>query len=192
MDLREAIQTRRAVRDFTGEPVEEAAIRGLIDAAVQAPSAVNRQPWSFTVVRDRALLARIAEAAKAHMLATLPAEPASRHFRELLDDPDFDIFYQAPVLIVISCTGGSRWAIEDCSLAAQNLMLAAREAGLGTCWIGFAQGWLGTAEGKTALGLAPADLPVAPIIVGHPASLPPPVPRKTPDIRWIGAPPSAP
>jgi len=192
MELKEAIYTRRAVRDFTGEPVAEALIRGLIDAAVQAPSAVNQQPWSFTVVRDRALLARISEAAKAHMLATMPAGPASRRFQALLSDPDFDIFYHAPVLIVISCTGDSPWAIEDCALAAQNLMLAAREAGLGTCWIGFAQGWLGTAEGKTALGLTPAHVPVAPIILGHPASLPPPVPRKAPNIRWIGAPPSNP
>jgi nitroreductase len=44
MDLREAIYTRRAVRDFTAEPVEEKALRQLIDAAVQAPSAVNQQP----------------------------------------------------------------------------------------------------------------------------------------------------
>jgi nitroreductase len=38
----------------------------------------------------------------------------------------------------------SPWAVETCSLAAENLMLAARAAGLGTCWIGFAQKWLVT------------------------------------------------
>jgi nitroreductase len=56
MDVREAIYGRRAVREFTTEPVDEAALRRLIDAAVQAPSAVNQQPWRFTVVRDRKLL----------------------------------------------------------------------------------------------------------------------------------------
>jgi nitroreductase len=65
-------------------------------------------------------------------------------------------------------------------------MLAARAAGLGTCWIGFAQTWLGTPAGKAALKLPAAYAPVAPIIVGHPKSAPPPIPRKEPEIRWIG------
>jgi len=53
MDLKEAIYTRRSVRDFTAEPVAEKAIRDLIDAAIQAPSAVNAQPYTFCVVRDK-------------------------------------------------------------------------------------------------------------------------------------------
>lgn len=52
MDFREAIYSRRAVRDFTTEPMDEKALRQLIDAAIQAPSAVNQQPWSFSVVRE--------------------------------------------------------------------------------------------------------------------------------------------
>ena len=56
MDLKEAIYGRRAVREFTAKPVDEEVLRQLIDAAVQAPSAVNQQPWLFTVVRDKALL----------------------------------------------------------------------------------------------------------------------------------------
>ena len=185
MDLREAIYTRRAVREFTTEPVDEKTLRELIDAAIQAPSAVNQQPWSFCVVRDQALLALISNEAKAHMLRTSPAA-ASHHFQELLSDPKFDIFYHAPVLIVISSVAESPWAVENCSLAAENLMLTARPSGLGTCWIGFAQTWLGTPEGKAALNLPANHVPVAPIIVGHPKSVTPPVPRKEPDIRWVG------
>jgi nitroreductase len=188
MDLKEAIYTRRAVREFTDQPVDERTLRQLIDAAVQAPSAVNQQAWSFCVVRDRALLARISREAKAHMLRTSPARLVSHHFEELLSNPTFDIFYHAPALIVISTTlAESPWAVEDCSLAAENLMLTARGVGLGSCWIGFAQTWLGTPEGKTALGLPATYLPIAPIIVGHPKSAPSPVPRKAPEIRWIGA-----
>ena len=85
------------------------------------------------------------------MLKTTPAGLLSHHFQELLSDPKFDIFYHAPVLIVISSTAESPWAVENCSLAAENLMLAARARGLGTCWIGFAQAWLATPEGKAAL-----------------------------------------
>ena len=188
MDLKEAIYTRRAVREFTAEPVDEKTLRQLIDAAVQAPSAVNQQPWAFCVVRDRALLARISREARAHLLRTPPvALASSHHFQELLSNPDFDIFYHAPALVLISSVAESPWTVENCSLAAENLMLAARAAGLGTCWIGFAQAWLGTPEGKAALNLPTSYVPVAPIIVGHPKSAPPPVPRKEPDIRWIGS-----
>jgi len=186
MELREAIYTRRAARDFTAEPVDEHVIRQLIDAAVQAPSAVNQQPWSFCVVRDKTLLTEISSEAKAHMLRTSPAA-ASHHFQELLSDPKFDIFYHAPVLVLISSVTESPWAVENCSLAAENLMLAACAAGLGTCWIGFAQAWLGTADGKAALGFPASSVPIAPIIIGHPKSTPPPIPRKEPEIRWIGA-----
>jgi nitroreductase len=58
MDINVAISGRRSVREYTSQPVDEATIRRLIDAAVLAPSAVNQQPWSFTVVRDQALLDR--------------------------------------------------------------------------------------------------------------------------------------
>jgi nitroreductase len=186
MELKQAIYTRRAVREFTTEMVDQQTIRQLIDAAIQAPSAVNEQGWSFSVVRDKTVLARISNQAKAHMLKTPPTGLPSHHFHDL-SDPDYDIFYHAPVLIVISSVTQSQWAVENCSLAAENLMLAACAAGLGSCWIGFAQTWLGTAEGKTALKLPPSYVPVAPIIVGRPTAAPPPVARKEPEIRWIGA-----
>jgi len=187
MDLKEAIYTRRATREFTAAPVDEKTLRELIDAAVQAPSAVNSQPWSFCVVRDKALLDKISATAKAYMVSHTPLGLVSHHFDQILHDPSFDIFYQAPVLIVICTTSEIPWAVEDCALAAENLMLAARAAGLGTCWIGFAQGWLGTPEGKAALKLPAAYQPIAPIIVGHPKSAPAPVPRKEPEIRWLNA-----
>ncbi len=188
MDLEQAIYSRRAVREYTDESVSKTTLRRLIDAAIQAPSAVNEQSWSFTVVQDRQLLERISTDSKAHMLRQ-PLPPAhSSHFQQLLQSPEFDIFYHAPALIIISSKTQDRWAVENCSLAAENLMLAACGLGLGTCWIGFAQAWLGTQEGKAALGLPASCLPVAPIIIGRPRSPAPPVPRKEPEIRWIEAP----
>jgi nitroreductase len=186
MDLKQAILGRRAVREYTAECPNEHMIRDLIDAAVRAPSAVNQQPWTFAVVRDQLLLDRLSHKAKAHTLGTLPTAPHSEHFQSLLSDPNFHIFYHAPVLILISASAAGPWIVEDCALAAENLMLAAYAASLGTCWIGFAQGFLNTAEGKHLLGLPPAWVPIAPIIVGHPKALPPPVARKQPELRWIG------
>jgi nitroreductase len=187
MDLDDAIAGRRSTREYTTEPVDERTIRRLIDAAVHAPSATNGQPWTFTVVRDRELLDRISTAAKAHMLTTLDASPPKSDRRQAsLSDPDFHIFYHAPALILISGVGQRPWVVEDCALAAENLMLAAHGAGLGSCWIGYAQGYLNTPEGKEALGLPGTCAPVAPLIVGHPSAVPAPVARREPEIRWIG------
>jgi len=186
MDLNEAISGRRSTREYTAQAVDDRSIRGLIDAAVHAPSASNGQEWTFTVVRDQGLLDRISQAAKVHLLATLPAGPQSDRYRTSLSNPDFQIFYHAPALILISGVAQAPWVVEDCALAAENLMLAAYAAGLGTCWIGFAQGYLNAPEGKNALGLPATWVPVAPIIVGHPMSVPRSVARKEPEIRWVG------
>ena len=88
-------------------------------------------------------------------------------------------------MILISANSAGPWIVEDCALAAENLMLAAHALGLGTCWIGFAQGFLNTPDGKNVLGLPAAWVPIAPIIVGHPKASPPSAPRKEPEVRWI-------
>jgi nitroreductase len=186
MEISEAIAGRRAVRDYIPQAVDERTINHLIDAAAHAPSAVNQQPWTFTVVRDQGLLDRISDGSKAHMLATMAGNPHADHFRARLSDPQFQVFYHAPVLILISAVAQGAWIVEDCALAAENLMLAAHAAGLGTCWIGFAQGYLNTPAGKQALDLPAACVPVAPIIVGHPKAAPRPVARNAPRIRWVG------
>jgi nitroreductase len=185
MELIEAIYGRRATRHFTKEPVTKSMIETLIDAAIQAPSAVNEQPWHFTVVQDPALLDRISDAAKTHMLKVMETSDYPHHFHGPLHEPGFQVFYHAPALIVIS-TLTNDWGIENASLAAQNLMLSAHAHGLGTCWIGFSQRWLETEEGKTCLDLPPGYTPVAPIIVGHPSQAMPPVPRNPPRLHWIG------
>jgi len=185
MELREAISGRRATRAFTSQPVERPVLQRLVDAAIQAPSAVNEQPWDFTIVRDAALLDRMSVAAKAHMLEAMKGSDFPRRLHENLENPDFHVFYHAPALIVISVRAGD-WTAEHGALAAENLMLAAHAEGLGSCWIGFAQRWLETAEGRKAID-APEDfVPVAPVIVGHPAWPVPPVPRNPVRLRWIG------
>lgn len=185
MDLMDAIFHRRATRDFTQAPVDDDAIRFVIGAAVQAPNAMNRQPWSFAVVKNRAILDRCAERAKAHVLASLAPGSPLAHYRDHLASREFHIFYNAPALIVISATAPDAMATQDCCLAAQNLMLAAHGNGLGTCWIGFAESWLSQPEGRKEIGIPSHHRPVAPIIIGHPRIAPPAPPRRQPDILWI-------
>jgi len=185
MELLEAIDGRRSVREYTDAPVDDSVVRELIGAAIKAPSAINQQPWAFVVVNDSALLTRISDQAKAYLLKASLGTPA-HPFREMLNDPKFHIFYHAPILVVIAAAEPTDWAVEDCALAAENLMLAAYAKGLGTCWIGFAQHWLATADGKAALGVPATYAAIAPIIVGHPRRQPPPVPRKAPEIHWLG------
>jgi nitroreductase len=185
MDLDEAIYGRRSTREYTADTVDEPTIRRLIDAAIHAPNATNAQPWTFTVVRDQALLDQISEASKTLYLATMPTVPQSERYL-MLGDPQFHIFYHAPLLVVISGIRQGAYIVEDCALAAENLMLAAFGQGLGTCWIGFSQGYLNTPEGKQALGIPATWMPVAPIIVGYPKTVPAPVARKEPEIRWVG------
>ena len=185
MQLEEAILNRRSVREYTSEAVGEATIKRLIAAAVQAPSAINEQPWTFTVIRDRRLLEQVSHAAKLHTLTTASHRDIEV-FRSQLEDPQFEIFYHAPALIIISGRSAGAWITEDCALAAENLMLAAYAEQLGTCWIGFAQAYLNTAEGKAAVGIPEAWMPVAPIIVGRPQHASRSVSRKDPEIRWVG------
>ena len=87
---------------------------------MHAPNAVNQQPWTFTVVRNQNVLDRNSIDVKYHMLATMPASLHSDHFRSLLADPNFHIFYHAPVMILISAKTESPWIVEDCALAAEN------------------------------------------------------------------------
>lgn len=186
MEVLEAIRQRRAVRDYLPDSVPIATLRQLITAASWAPSAMNDQPWHFTVVTEKAMLDDISTRSKAWMLGAASDISSSDHFRDILRDPHFHLFYHAPVLIVISTSTTAQWSVEDCSLAAQNLMLAAADQDLGSCWIGFAQGWLNTSEGRECLGLAASSCVVAPIIIGYPRSEAPPVSRKAPIVAWIG------
>jgi nitroreductase len=184
MNTLEAISARRAVRSYDETPIERQTLGLLIAAASQAPSGLNAQPWHFTVIRNQARLDQLSSAAKTHMRQVLGDDEGAPAIRRMVVEPDFQIFYHAPALILISVKIGD-WAVEDASLAAENLMLAAVEQGLGTCWIGVAQRWLETDEGKRSIALPPEFLPVAPIIVGHPRGATPPVPRTAPVVSWI-------
>ncbi|HSB55182.1 MAG TPA: nitroreductase family protein [Gemmatimonadales bacterium] len=182
------IYHRRAVRDYLPDPIPEATVRTLLEAAVQAPTAMHLEPWTFVVVQDKSRLARYSERAKAllkeeihHSTHNPVAALAAR-----LADPDFNIFYNAGTLILICGKPMGQFVTADCWLAAENLMLAACALGLGSCCIGLAIPALDTREVREELGIPAGVSVVAPIIVGIPAEEPPVVPRKPPEIlAWM-------
>jgi nitroreductase len=185
MEFREVLRSRRAVRDFKSDPVPPQVVRRLIDAAILAPSAMNDQPWCFSVVTDAAMLLKMSTLAKKHLMACLDVLPKPDHFRDIFSDPNLHLFHNAPALVVISADSANPWVTEDCALAAENLMLAACENNLGTCWVGFAQAWLNALEGREMLGISISHHVVAPIVAGYPKTAPPQVLRRAPNIVWV-------
>jgi nitroreductase len=181
MELMDALRTRRAVRAFTGEPVDDVTVEELVGAAVLAPSAVNLQPWAFAVVRGTERLHALSAEARRYALAHVPSgSPLATH----VADPAFEIFHGAAVLVVICAIDGERQSSEDCCLAGQNFMLAAHAKGLGTCWIGLARAWLNESSVKTELGVPAGWHPAAPIVLGHRLALPAPTAREKARIVW--------
>jgi nitroreductase len=204
MTLLDGLRTLRAIREFTDEPVGDEAIRAILDLAVCAPSAGNRQPWEFVVIRDPATRRAIGD----HYVAAFrrykegvlrqaagghPAAQAqvARWLRRGAPDRFAETLDRVPVMI-LACLDlarlglsaeapagltGAAPAFASIYPAVQNLLLAAHGHGLG--------GVLTTlhlaheAEIKALLGI-PAHVQTAALIaLGHPRRLHGP-PRRAP------------
>jgi nitroreductase len=185
MELMDVIKNRRAVRDYSDAPIELSTVERLIEAAILAPSAMNMQPWAFAVLLDRELIEGFAKRAKEWFLASFLQTAYEPSIRHMLEDPEFALFYHAPALVIVLATSASTQAAEDCCLAAENLMLAARNEGLGSCWIGFARPWLDLPATKAELKLSEQYHVVAPIVLGYPKAWPESHGRKPAEIHWL-------
>lgn len=148
MDVLEALFTRRSVRRYTGEPVSEEHLEILLKAGFSAPSAHNRQPWHFIVVRDKDTLEEIAR-----------------------QHPYAKMLPQAGCGIVVcgDTTKEDRegFIIEDCSAAIQNILLAAHGLGLGAVWCGLYPVKERADVVAGILNIPPHIIPVGLIAVGH-------------------------
>ncbi len=167
----QAIMARRSVRSYLPQAIARATVVELLSAAVRAPTAVHREPWAFVVVQDAPTLKRLSDKAKPLFVEEARHSHLDRggHSLEMFMSPEFNIFYNAGTLIVICGATSAPFAIADCWLAAENLMLAARALGLGTCVIGSALGALNLPDVRAELGIPAEFAAIAPIIVGVPS-----------------------
>ncbi|MDD4334863.1 MAG: nitroreductase [Desulfotomaculaceae bacterium] len=172
MELLEAIRTRRSVRKYKNDLIPEQIIKELLELAAWAPSGMNTQPWLYIVVEGKDYLKTLSDHCKSYILEAMEALPAIQSYRTTLSNPGFDIFYGAPVLVLIFGNKNAFTYPNDCSMAALNLMLTAWERGIGSCWIGFARAYCGTPEFKEELKVPPEYQLVAPVILGYPAEPP--------------------
>ena len=111
------VLSRRSIRRYTDQPVDDATVERLLRAAMAAPSAGNQQPWQFVVLRDRETLTAITEW---HPYAKmLPSAPVA--------------------VVVCGDPGDAKWAVlweQDCSACTENLLIEAELLGLGAVWLG--------------------------------------------------------
>jgi len=154
LDFWEVINRRRSIRAYESDrPVSQAVIRQLLEAAIRAPSAGNRQPWHFIVVPDEGTKVALASAAYGQRFVA-----------------------QAPMVIVVcadpersaaryGARGRDLYSLQDTAAAIENLLLAAVALGLGACWVGA----FDERAAASALGLEPHLRPVALIPIGYPA-----------------------
>ena len=125
------IEERRSHRAYAATPLTEEQIHALIKAGLESPSAVNRQPWHFSVVRDQQLLDEM-NAEMHRVAAARSADSRSPRFT----DPAFHVFYHAPCVIFLSGMPGNPYTGIDCGIAVQNIVLAAESMGLGSVILG--------------------------------------------------------
>jgi nitroreductase len=179
-----ALLARHSVRAYAPVLLDDATVKGLLDAAVHAPTAMHEEPWAFVVVQDPVLLQRLSDLAKPLFVEEVRHRNAhgSGHSFEHLIRPDFNIFHGATTLIIICARPSGPFVAADCWLAAENLMLAASGSGLGSCVIGSAVSALNIHKVKKELGIPDEYSVIAPIVVGVPAGEVPATSRKEPTI----------
>ena len=147
MDVLDAIFTRRSIRKFTGEPINEDDLRTILKAGFQAPSAHGFQPRDFVVVRDKGTIEKIAQFHKYGKM--LPKAGCA----------------------IIVCGDKKKqpekgFLIEDCSASIQNILLAAHGLGLGAVWCGLYSVTDLTEHMSKILGLPENIIPIGMAVLG--------------------------
>ncbi len=188
-EVLKVIYQRRSVRNFCPDAVPDDAIKEIIRAGTFAPSAMNAQPWRFVVIRNREMIKRLSDKAK-ELWVEQSKNMQSLELQRLADmvsRPNYNLFYNAPLLIMIFADTSGFMPQVDCSLAAQNMMLVAKSLGLGSCYIGLAQPLERVASMMKELGVSEKYRLVASLIFGFPAGGELKAPERNRDVilRWI-------
>lgn len=115
----ENIITRRSIRSFTDKRISKEDLEQIMEAAVYAPSGMNKQSWHFSVLQNKELITKLA-----HVIA-----------RQLNIQEDSYDFYSPDVLILSSNDRQDNNGLADCACAQQNIFLMSHELGIGSVWI---------------------------------------------------------
>ena len=138
--MNQVIQTilkRRSIRKYHSKPVKKSDIETILQAGIFAPTGADAEPWHLTAITNLAYLEELNQKAKTAM-----SQSGIERIIKMGENPNYHIFFNAPVVILISGekvlrkTGTHLSALADCSAAIQNMQLAAASLGIGTCWVG--------------------------------------------------------
>ena len=133
MNTLESIKTRRSIRKYKSDPVQQERLNKIIDAGLYAPSGMGRQATIILSVTNKEVRDQLSKL-NARIMGT-----------------DTDPFYGAPAVLIVLAKKDCPTGIYDGSLVMQNLMLAAHELGLGSCWIHRAKEEFELPEGRELL-----------------------------------------
>jgi nitroreductase len=200
MDLFDVIAGRTSIRRFKDQPVREDDLRKILDAGRLAPSANNTQPWSFLVIRDKAVLARMSQAVRDMVDRMIPHAENEKQAQRLAayKGTYFTFFEKAPAVIAVfqegydaatdQLLGRMGYSAEDIfrlrpnpglqsvAAAIEHLLLAAHALGYGSCWM---TGPLVAQEAfEKILGYGKEKSIAALLPIGMPDEHPSPRPRK--------------
>jgi nitroreductase len=146
------IQDRRSIRQYSDEPVSEEHLELILEAARQAPSGENAQPWRFVVVKDpdmRKQLGAVAGGGSGRRFtAEYVTQQMQKRFESLEDEAKKKAIFEkltsgrvsafladAPVSLVV-CGRKDVWDLPyDTSAAIENMLLLVTALGLGACWV---------------------------------------------------------
>lgn len=150
VDVITAIRYRRSIRSYTGEPVSEVALNTILQAGLCAPTARNRRPFHFVMVKNRETLRALAAGkVHAHMLVGAYCAIVVCGDNVVEDRPEF--------------------LYADCFAATQNILLAIHGLDLGGVWLGVGTDSEWQQLINELLKLPPNIVPTAVVALGHPA-----------------------
>lgn len=130
-NILEVIKSRRSVRVYKEEQIKDEELQQILEGGLWAPSGTNEQSWHFTVVQNPELINELSIKTKETI-----SKSDNDYLRKLGENEQFNVFYKAPTVIIVSGNEKSITPMEDTSAAVQNMMLVAESLSIGSCWIG--------------------------------------------------------
>lgn len=135
--LTQLIKGRRSIRSFKADPVPRELVERAIDSARWAPSAVNRQPVHWLVIREREEVGRLAGLIIDFLSGSQEMGPRYGGMVRQWERGEDPVLRGAPHLVVLHAPQEWSWSAVDCVIALTQFELAAVADGIGTCWAGF-------------------------------------------------------